>query len=489
MRTTPALLIITLAASTASIAAPVIGLPGGVSAHAVEPGIVDVALAPAALTERRLPAEATDVAERLLSPANFTDTFSMIGLTWDGAAAPTDDEGFTLSVRTRQDKAWTPWQSLELDGDAPDADSDADSAVEPAAAGTAAAGAVEIAVAPAADRVGTAPAWVGESDAFQLRLDRTTGALPTGLRAMLIDPGRSAADAAVGSVPRVASQAHATIAWPTIHRRKEWGADEKLRDNSPRFTGPVKAAFVHHTAGTNKYSPSDVPKILRGIYAYHVKGRGWSDVGYNFLVDRFGRTWEGRAGGVDRTVLGAHTGGFNVDSFGVSVMGDFTRTRPSEETVAAIARVIAWKFSLTGDGPALDPLGIVKLVSQGGGTSRYKAGKVAKFVRISGHTDAGRTACPGKYLFAQLPTVRTLVGPILAEESTFGPALPPGVLAPTPSPTPSAPAPAQPEDGEGDAVTTSSVNSAGAQGAVPAAPAAPAPAKPAKTKPAPEAVG
>ncbi len=279
---------------------------------------------------------------------------------------------------------------------------------------------------------------------------------------MLVDPGRSAADADVGSVPRVASQAHATIAWPTVYRRKDWGADERLRDSTPRYTGPIQAAFVHHTAGTNDYAPADVPKILRGVYAYHVKARGWSDIGYNFLVDRFGRTWEGRAGGVDRTVLGAHTGGFNSDSFGVSVMGDYTKVAPSPETVAALARVIAWKFSITGDGPSLDPLAIVELVSAGGGTSRYKAGTVHDFIRISGHTDAGHTECPGKYLYAQLPAIRTMVRQILSEESTYGPALPDGApdgttdpATPSPTPTPAIdpPTPA-PEEG-GDDVTPS----------------------------------
>ncbi|MBA3742830.1 N-acetylmuramoyl-L-alanine amidase [Sporichthya sp.] len=449
MRITPALLILTLAASTASVAAPVVGLPGGASAHAVEPKIVEISLAPAELTERALPAEVTGVRERLLSPANFTEAFSLIGLTWDKPTVEPVEHGFELSVRTRHDGAWTAWSALEADGDGPDGDAD-ELAADPQTV------AVE-------EREGTAPLWVPNSDAFQFRLDRLRGPAPTGLQAMLVDPGRSAADAAVGSVPRVASQAHATIAWPTVYRRKDWGAAEQLRNATPRFTGPIQAAFVHHTAGTNDYAPADVPKILRGVYAYHVKGRGWSDVGYNFLVDRFGRIWEGRAGGVDRTVLGAHTGGFNSDSFGVSVMGDYTKTEPSAETVAALARVIAWKFSLTGDGPSLDPLSIVELVSAGGGTSRYRSGTAVDFIRISGHTDAGKTECPGKYLYAQLPTIRSMVRQILSEESTYGPALPEGTsdgTEPPPTPTPGTAGETTPAPEEGgDDVTTSSTSS------------------------------
>ncbi len=68
---------------------------------------------------------------------------------------------------------------------------------------------------------------------------------------------------------------------------------------------------------------SQVPGILRSIYAYHTRSRGWSDIGYNFLVDRFGRIWEGRYGGVDRPVVGAHTLGYNDNAFAMSAIGNF----------------------------------------------------------------------------------------------------------------------------------------------------------------------
>jgi len=86
----------------------------------------------------------------------------------------------------------------------------------------------------------------------------------------------------------------------------------------------VQVGLVHHTVGTNTYTAAQVPAIIRGIYDFHVNGRGWSDVGYQFLIDRFGRIWEGRAGGVDKAVLGAQAGGYNSGSFGASVMGDYT---------------------------------------------------------------------------------------------------------------------------------------------------------------------
>ena len=128
--------------------------------------------------------------------------------------------------------------------------------------------------------------------------------------------------------------------------------------------------------------------MVRGIYAYHVKSNGWSDIGYNFLVDRYGRAYEGRAGGIDRYVLGAHTGGFIKDSFAVSLLGDFTTVPPSEETLQTTSDLLAWKL-----GSAYrEPTGTAVLVSAGGGTSRYPSGQSLVFDVISGHRDAGNTS-------------------------------------------------------------------------------------------------
>ena len=97
-----------------------------------------------------------------------------------------------------------------------------------------------------------------------------------------------------------------------------------------------------------------MPGILRSIYAYHTQSRGWSDVGYNFLVDRFGRIWEGRYGGVDRPVVGAHTLGYNDDSFAMSAIGNFELVQPSQAMIEAYAALFAWKLSLHGVDRDLD---------------------------------------------------------------------------------------------------------------------------------------
>ena len=110
---------------------------------------------------------------------------------------------------------------------------------------------------------------------------------------------------------------------PAIVSRAAWGADESLRSASASYMGSVDVAIIHHTASTNAYSDATAAAQIRSVYAYHTASLGWSDIGYNFLVDRFGRIYEGRAGGVDRAVQGAHAGGFNSGTVGISALGNY----------------------------------------------------------------------------------------------------------------------------------------------------------------------
>jgi hypothetical protein len=133
-----------------------------------------------------------------------------------------------------------------------------------------------------------------------------------------------------------------------------------------------------------------VPAIIRGMYAYHVKTLKWNDIGYNFLVDRFGVTWEGRYGGVAKAVVGAQTMNMNSVSMGVSAIGDYDTAAVPSAMTSALTRLIAWKFSVAGI-PAVG-----KVVANGKSLNR-----------VSGHRDAYPTVCPGKYMYAQLPAIRT----------------------------------------------------------------------------------
>ena len=72
--------------------------------------------------------------------------------------------------------------------------------------------------------------------------------------------------------------------------------------------------------------------------------------------------------------------------------------------LTSIERILAWKLGLY----HLNPAGTVKLVASSGSgtTSRYADGVSHSFRVISGHRDAGLTACPGNLLYAKLPTIR-----------------------------------------------------------------------------------
>ncbi|MEH0419194.1 peptidoglycan recognition protein family protein [Streptomyces sp. B21-083] len=187
---------------------------------------------------------------------------------------------------------------------------------------------------------------------------------------------------------------------PRIVTRRGWGADEGLRERGFVYTKTVKAAFVHHTASGNKYWCSEVPSLIRGIYRYHVVSSGWRDIGYNFLVDRCGNIYEGRAGGLAKPVMGAHTLGFNTDSMGIAVLGTFVNSKPSKAAVGAIARLTAWKLGLYGGNPN------GKTYLKSGGGNLYPKGKNVRLNVISGHRDGFATECPGRLLYARLGSAR-----------------------------------------------------------------------------------
>jgi hypothetical protein len=254
------------------------------------------------------------------------------------------------------------------------------------------------------------PLWVGRADGVQARvvhIDGTPTAGPRGLELVLIDPGSSDADDAVGAVAPLGGVASASTGQPTIYTRSQWGADESLRKKScpegPDYNDTIKVGFVHHTDTPNGYSQSEVPSMIRSIYAYHVKGNGWCDVGYNFLIDRFGRIWEGRYGGITKAVVGAHTGGFNADSFGAAALGTHTSTGPSSSMLSSYERLFAWKLGLH----YRDPMSTDVLTSAGGGTSKYSKGTRVRFNVVSGHRNAGSTSCPGSALYSKLSTIRS----------------------------------------------------------------------------------
>ncbi|MEE1943379.1 peptidoglycan recognition protein, partial [Streptomyces sp. TRM 70361] len=187
---------------------------------------------------------------------------------------------------------------------------------------------------------------------------------------------------------------------PGIVTRRGWGADERLRGPF-LYTGTVKAAFVHHTAMSNSYTCGQSASVIRAVYRYHVISNGWRDVGYNFFVDKCGKIFEGRAGGVARPVKGAHTLGFNDNSTGIAVLGSYGATRPTRAAVEGVAKLLGWKLGLHG----VNPRGTAVLTSAGG---KYRKGARVRLRTVAGHRDGAYTTCPGDRLYRELPGIRTL---------------------------------------------------------------------------------
>ncbi|MEZ3177905.1 peptidoglycan recognition protein [Streptomyces pimonensis] len=199
---------------------------------------------------------------------------------------------------------------------------------------------------------------------------------------------------------------------PRITTRAAWGADESISPEEPSYLpgGEIKAVVVHHTAESNDYTCTQGPAVVRGIYAYHVKQLGWKDLGYNFLVDKCGTVYEGRKGGVDRPVMGAHAYGFNSETTGIAVLGTYTSTAPSTAAMTSVARIAAWKLGQYG----VDPTSTATLTA--GDSGRSHSGKTwAKGGRLTlpaihGHRDGYNTQCPGDAFYDKLATVRARAG-------------------------------------------------------------------------------
>jgi uncharacterized protein with LGFP repeats len=198
---------------------------------------------------------------------------------------------------------------------------------------------------------------------------------------------------------------------PAMVSRVRWGANPKyFNTGSPGCSAPyyaprLKIAIIHHTAGTNSYSPSQSDDIVRAIYWFHTQERGYCDIAYNFLVDRYGKIFVGRAGGVTRPVIPASQMGFNTYTFSISTIGNWQTATPPPVMVQSVERLLSWRL----DFAHLPPTGYAVMTSAGGSTTRYPAGTRVKLHLISGHRDTGLTACPGAKFYPLIPGIRTTV--------------------------------------------------------------------------------
>ena len=302
----------------------------------------------------------TAVGER---PVDVAFPIDYVGVRWDG---PTDPAG--AAVRFAHGGRWGPWQPLVEDGAHLDGDGFESGLV-----------------------------WGDDADAYQVRA-------PADARR----PKAMAIDTTSGG-----RRASAADAGTTVVTRAQWGADESIRKGTPTYYAAQKLT-VHHTATRN--DDTDPAATVRAIYAWHVNGNGWDDIGYQYLVDESGRVYEGRWSGSDgdpahdasgRVVTGAHVGGMNSGNVGIALLGTLTDRGPTASARAATEQLLRELTARHG----IDPQGASTYVNPVSGATRT-------LPNIPGHRDWEATECPGGSLYALLPSIRASVAAAPAPSPT-----------------------------------------------------------------------
>ena len=302
------------------------------------------------------------------------------------------------------------------------------------------------------------PVWTGGTRAVQLRASQEL----RGVRLHLVDvsggmgahrAALASEGSAIASPARAASLSLATPnlqagpGQPPIIARSAWARGLAHPRVAPQYAA-VRLAFVHHTENPNGYLAGEVPAMLRAIFVFHREVRGWNDIGYNFVIDAFGRIFEARAGGIDEPVVGAHAGGYNLASTGVAVLGSFAGRPISASAKLALQRLLAWKLAL--HGVSARGRVTVRVNPAGAVYSRFPANAPVSLPRIAGHRDADTTDCPGDALYLELRAIRLRVRrlaprPVLATLALTRTA----PAAPPPPPTGAPPATGTPGTGAG----------------------------------------
>ena len=337
------------------------------------PDTVERPIPVAKVEQTSVPAPKKDTGQRDVVaelPDTKTKSFAMVGVTWSAASS---DKDVRVQVRTRTHGSWSGWEELNVEND-----SDPEG------------------------RHGTDPLWVGDSDGVAARLTSLSGSKPVDIKIATVDPGASTPRAnvvapalysgstqidGVAKVMQTADGAPKFTPQPPIVMRSGWGASLGTPCDSPLVGSTTRGVIVHHTAGANDYTMAESAAIVRATQAYHVKSRNWCDIGYNFLVDKYGQIFEGRRGGIYQTVRAAHSGNLAVNTYtlGVSMMGNLDKVRPTAAMEASMVKLIGWRMGTT----YMTAKGTYSL----GGKTLNK---------IAGHRNVISTGCPGRYGYAWL---------------------------------------------------------------------------------------
>ncbi|MFF5568202.1 N-acetylmuramoyl-L-alanine amidase [Streptomyces sp. NPDC012623] len=403
----------TIALGVASLTVPLAAAGTSTAATAIETSAANSSqVEEATLTDSdgkpsgALSVKAASRARTVFSTGEITgEHFSSLGLSWKKESAV--DSGLTAETRIHRDGAWGSWREVPLE--------------------------LDEGVSEEAKRAGAPAFYTDDADGAEVRFTSPQGRLPQDLRLAFIDPVQSQAASSSARQSRAAQAGQAAqvgqsaqAGQPDVKLRKDWGADEGLADPGYKTQPSIKAAFVHHTVtGNNSYTQEQVPAIINGIYVQHIVLLGYGDFPYHFIVDRFGGIWEGRKGSIEMrpgtaipAILGGHASGFNTNTFGVAMLGNFEPNnseggedtgpdpKPSDAMVKSLVDLLAWK----GGQYQLNPEGATQLVSAGGGgTNPHPTGTVLDVPVIASHRDVNETACPGGKLYDMLPELREQV--------------------------------------------------------------------------------
>ena len=375
----------------------------------------------------------------LLTDPLEVDRFLVAGFTWTGG--PDLPEGVRIYLRVRENGTWSPWYLNE----AADAGRDdrttsgtgefvtggAD-AIQASVVGGSLPVGLKLALVPSrpqgervldADELKTteaAPTPVIEDAVAQPQAGRSgalespaelTGQSVSAVTTRLITPASfSTAETAArpaSTVPAALPVATSANGLPVpVTTRAEWGANASYMSWDPDYAS-AGHVVVHHTAGTNNYSAGQSASIVRGIYYYHAVTLDWGDIGYNFLIDKYGTVFEGRSGSVaapaGRMSVGAHARGVNTGTMGLSMMGDYSSISPSDAQLSSVGKMAGWFLKRAGIMDANGWAGLHVWT-----TERYQAGSTISMPRILAHRDVGYTSCPGDVGYSRLGTIRTI---------------------------------------------------------------------------------
>ena len=191
----------------------------------------------------------------------------------------------------------------------------------------------------------------------------------------------------------------AGFARPAFVTRTEWGCPWGQTSGPNTLTPTVPTHLIVHHSFSPGNDITDWVAAVRGIWNYHVNSNGWSDIGYNWLIDPKGVIYQGRAWvDTNDNTQGAHFCGYNGRTMGVCMLGDFNSITPTDAALRSLVRLLAYRAFTNG----INPRGV-----------SFHQGSSRNLNNISGHRDGCSTDCPGNILYPQLPTLRNRVFALL----------------------------------------------------------------------------